>query len=378
MVVPINSSNSDSHEREVEAKDDCPRIFLSADLVGSTALKYALPERITPNGKNGRNHLEAIDQASLECVSEREKMEAPIPQAAQADDQYEDFRGQTWPRWMGVLKKFYSDFTVEYKGQWKRFGRGCAAELKRTDSGYNLDPEALAEPRLWKTLGDELIFVAEVRTAWDVLVLVYSFVEAVKEVRSRKVFLENSVDIKATAWYAGFPQKNGMLNLTSLNENRDDLEDDEKQTSVNSTVVDFLGPAMDAGFRISKFSNPSKMPLSVELALTLALGIKRYKNFVSRLGKLTFGYDGRESLKGVLRGNPYPVLWVDLVSDRVERKLLDSERKLLPHGADIEPHMVIQFCSSYIRFQKPIGMPFLPGSPGFFDGLDEAIVPDLT
>ena len=95
----------------------------------------------------------------------------------------------------------------------------------------------------------------------------------------------------------------------------------DRPLSAESEHFDFVGPLIDIGFRLSKFASLRKFVISADLAwLITAQGD----------AAMPFHYDGRESLKGVLNDQPYPIFWIDCNDDGDGRNPLDSiEDKVL-------------------------------------------------
>jgi hypothetical protein len=71
---------------------------------------------------------------------------------------------------------------------------------------------------------------------------------------------------------------------------------------VEQTIVDFLGPDIDAGFRIAQHADKRKLTIAANLAETLLL----YSPQKSIEGLRIVGY---RELKGVWNGRPYPIIW---------------------------------------------------------------------
>ena len=70
------------------------------------------------------------------------------------------------------------------------------------------------------------------------------------------------------------------------------------------TVVDFLGPDVDAGFRVAKFSDKKKLVVSANLSMCLISFCTGNSIDTSNLNIVSL-----EVLRGVWGGRPYPVVW---------------------------------------------------------------------
>ncbi len=101
------------------------------------------------------------------------------------------------------------------------------------------------------------------------------------------------------------------------------------KNNVPGVSRDFIGQSIDTGFRVSTASSSRKLMLSVELAHMLSLECIRVKGHPQRLPKVlvtnfAFHYDGRHTLKGVLDGIPYPLIWLDIEPDRLINSTEDA------------------------------------------------------
>ena len=147
----------------------------------------------------------------------------------------------------------------------------------------------LAKPSLWKALGDELLFVVELRQRTDAAHYLESFRTALQ--RASLNWQDNSdrFQFKGTAWLAGFPLGNVEVPVV-------------EQSGQPSLRPDFVGPQIDAGFRLKDHATPRKLVLSADLAYLLV---------VTAGHDLQMFFDGDQPLKGIMRGKPYPLVWLD-------------------------------------------------------------------
>ncbi len=114
------------------------------------------------------------------------------------------------------------------------------------------------------------------------------------------------LSIKAFSWIAPVsghvelaapPSQDVAAELRSLATNLK-TEDLLFRDSLNN--VDFIGPSIDAGFRLSRFARPLQLVVSPALAYYFLKGLKRTNDF---------RIVGFESLKGVAKGELYPAVW---------------------------------------------------------------------
>jgi len=174
--------------------------------------------------------------------------------------------------WLGFFWDFYRDFPLRFKKECDLVAKGI----------YGQTP--LPTPDIWKSLGDELIFVKEISHP-D---LVYRYIKAFRNsvINYRKEIEKKlPLSLKITAWTAGFPVINSEI-----------------KTDPESKKLDYIGPQIDIGFRLSKYSNYRKFVISVELALLLS----------NNSTDLKFFFDGRIDIKGVSISGGYPLFWIDM------------------------------------------------------------------
>ncbi|MBP2295937.1 hypothetical protein [Azospirillum rugosum] len=237
--------------------------------------------------------------------------------------------------WFSVIQKFYRHFNQSF--------------LTR----FNGEASTAQRPRLWKALGDELIYMVEVTETQFVASTVRRFVDAVFATRHIVRDMSRSLDLKASAWLADFPARNAIVDLNGLHDPLQEKPSAARRFSA-SAEYDYIGPSMDAGFRLGKLASRRKMPLSVELAYVLAEALS-----TNRTHGLIFGYEGRVELKGVLGGEDYPVLWLDVEDDRARCEANENEASLLGRKRTVDVPDIRQFCPSFITSSPWMEPPFL-------------------
>lgn len=201
---------------------------------------------------------------------------------------------------------FVADSDVQ---EWPRFFREFYQDLPaRFEKAYAHLPSAWLAPgdriRLWKTLGDEMLFEVEILRFQETLYHVWAFKRAISTFN--REWADKPLRLKGAAWLAGFPVTNVQVTITlpeSCGGHRDD----------------FIGPSIDTGFRLSRLATDRKLMVSADLALMLMDAVKELD-----AQKLVFYFDGWQHLRGVLGERPYPAIWVDLCDGAVplEEKLM--------------------------------------------------------
>lgn len=245
--------------------------------------------------------------------------------------------------WFSMVRSFYSDSQRFFEDSWAQALRA------HRDSGSPLQLNADA-PELWKTIGDEVLFTKEITHAHEALICLSVWLDVLRRVREM-LKKTNSLELKASAWLADFPIRNREIFLRVRNpsatssvekkveeavleeavtmsgptEDDSDWENDQLFNAFKrddaSITRDFIGQAIDTGFRVSAHATVRKLALSVELAHMLSMTcaqIAESKLNIPMLGStgFRFFFDGRQTLKGVMGGTPYPVIWLDAEPER--------------------------------------------------------------
>ncbi len=251
------------------------RLFLSADLAGSTAFK--------------------------------------------SDPENED--------WAAIFMKFYAGFWEMFE---KNFLKLCETNGKHCGNFTG------KKPKLWKTVGDEVIFVNRVESAVQVFAYMKAFKDTLKEYRLKLKGLDSQtkMDIKGNAWIASFPYPNQTFQLSSNSKSGESAIPNEwleKGADKEPHSYDFLGKGIDYGFRIGKNSRKDFLTISPALALIIC---RANNNSDVSPFKFDLLFDGMNELKGVLKGAQYPIFGLNTEFDS-DRKALSKLQEEL--GGNQEP-----------------------------------------
>lgn len=150
-----------------------------------------------------------------------------------------------------------------------------------------------AEVSVWKVIGDETVFQAEPRTSEEALLLTAAFYRAVVTYDAR--FFERwQLRIRGCIWAACFPDRNIVIAIREL-----------ADMGGEDSYVDYLGPYINLGFRLSPHVHFGQVIMSMNRAEVLARMLDWHG--------FRFHHLGRQVLKGVYRARPYPLF---LVSQR--------------------------------------------------------------
>jgi hypothetical protein len=214
--------------------------------------------------------------------------------------------------WVPKFQDFYSTFLSIFAAKYDAF---CGAHIDMCED-FRADI-----PKLWKTVGDEVIFVNRVASCAQVIAYVHAFNEAMDaySAKLRSDETTRELDVKGNGWLASFPYPNQTISL------RDQgaefiTENMERDADDNPHNYEFLGSGIDSGFRIAKNATPSFFTVSPSLALILCMP-PHNEDTLGKLGEFKLVFNGVNSLKGVIDGEDYPIVGIDTERDEARVKL---------------------------------------------------------
>lgn len=175
--------------------------------------------------------------------------------------------------------------------------------------------------KIWKYVGDELLFYIEVSELNQIPSHVAYFKEALlywnniplqktQDDDGNEINTENHPFLKGCIWLAQTPKIDKALWMKY-----------DPNNSNGKTLLDFVGPSIDCGFRIAKFSSQNHLILSVEV-LSECVKDQRFND--------SLYYLNSEFLKGVFNEEiEYPIFFliIDKQSETIDlnlRKVIDS------------------------------------------------------
>ncbi|MCB1078622.1 MAG: hypothetical protein KDM64_12410 [Verrucomicrobiae bacterium] len=223
--------------------------------------------------------------------------------------------------WLEIARSFYTAFPTFL--------------TSALDALSPVDPEA--KPSLWKAIGDELVFVAEIGRMEDIPTLLRAHRAAVNQ--WNRQYEATQVLVKAGAWLAGFPVMNSIIPGETPDRH------------------DYIGSSIDTGFRLCRFASPRRFVVGVEVAYVVA-----HLND-PLAGELH--YDGRHEIRGVLKGMPYPIIWVDCFADSKPPLLsavaMAEDKITGRHAEGSNPKELESFLTAWIKSTSgEIQFPFPP------------------
>jgi isopentenyldiphosphate isomerase len=165
----------------------------------------------------------------------------------------------------------------------------------------------------WKYVGDEVLLYLKIEDLdtlihmGDIIDSTHKIINSIDELIHRRYQESKQVlSIKGTNW-AGF-----VMPYTQRNKKDGDIKNCNFiiETPEDSSI-DFLGPEIDVGFRIAKYTHKKRLVVSADLAyILLSLESPVCKNL--RVLSL-------EELKGVWNGRRYPIIWHESKWEDVKR-----------------------------------------------------------
>ncbi|WP_295214682.1 hypothetical protein [uncultured Brevundimonas sp.] len=255
--------------------------------------------------------------------------------------------------WFPVLQGFYLETQRAFLSAWDQLSAG---EHSKIFWG--------PRPELWKVIGDEILFTKELTDHRQLQSTIHCWIEAIETTRQFLRKFERPLDVKCTAWTAGFPVVNKEVALPKevdlqgppvtnyvkeagrLLEERYSARPKSKKGKIE---VDYIGPSIDIGFRLSQFATNRKFMISVGAAYILTLSNK--KNPAIKLRSIR--YDGSAVLKGVFGGANYPLFWLDMSKDGDLSRLED---RLTPQtNCSLED--IHAFCSQFFEEARAYTFP---------------------
>lgn len=295
------------------------RLFLGADIIGSTALKQ------TRAGAH----------------------KAPTDQATKG------------PAWFSAIQGFYFEAAQAFLLDWQR-SRG------RSESPDQLYGDS---PRLWKTVGDEVLFVKDITDHRQVVITLHVWFRAILRMKEFLKAEHSALGIKSTCWTAGFPFRNREVVLDpNPSLGRGKVEDYYRESgrllneyysrkrNQPKIVIDYIGPSIDTGFRLSSYATDRKLIVSVDVAYLVSM-----TQFDGEVERIDFFYDGSVLLKGVFGGSNYPVFWIDMSEDS---SLARREDKLKTQSVAPKED-VKEYCDAFYKEHADFTFrPFVAGDVG--------------
>lgn len=229
-------------------------------------------------------------------------------------------------------------------------------------------------PSFWKGAGDEVLFSKTIESPLDAMAAVQAMLLLMTSHREnfQSKARTTRLDIKGTAWLAGFPLNNSEIVLGedgSLGANSGDdmldnfrlLADLEGKQERQDYRADFIGPSVDLGFRLRDHATARRLMISADLVWLLCRANKKCSPDQSQRCQLLqvprINYGNGASLKGVLDDEPYPLFWIEASPATA----LDSAEDTLLGRVDIPSRpnhveLLRNYCDTFLDNSHPLRM----------------------
>jgi len=204
---------------------------------------------------------------------------------------------------------------------------------------------------VWKFVGDEILFSAQIERHEAVAFHAIAFRDAINEYTAqlKKKPEHAALSLKGTFWGAGFPVSN--------------VEVAPKLGDGESAPRDYLGPCVDQGFRLCALADVRRIPISVDIAYMLATTTFHGQS------PLKVQCEEPKPHKGVPL--PYPHIWLDRLDGRESQ-----EDKILERRPVMDPSRLKPYLEELFTEKRPgLFKPFLVNDPS---GLFNTIPPEMA
>ena len=176
-----------------------------------------------------------------------------------------------------------------------------------------LDEEDMPEAGVWKVMGDEVIFVTLPRSAREAMLATRAFVRTVRDYDER-LAKRWPLRIRGACWAAELGRRNRQIDIPEMFGGSD-----------GEPYRDFLGPDVDTGFRLSAHSGHGEVIVSPNLVEAIAAA-------QSAAPQLCFHHFADKSLKGVIAGQPFPLIIAsDAAAPPAEARAITADVALVAH-----------------------------------------------
>jgi len=195
--------------------------------------------------------------------------------------------------------------------------------------------------KLWKPVGDELIFTCIVEHERDIYDAVRVWIEAMDQYDT--TLAKNGLATKGGAFVATFP---GPDSESSVPRDPFDEDSDKSVAELNRLahqrrnntkyVYDYFGPSIDTGFRVFGACDSRHFTLSVEVAWAMSRcatesGVNNSEHHLDDVVLM----DTRH-LKGVWSGRDYPIFAIDRKHTDLVHQALRKIRDTTVSAADVQ------------------------------------------
>jgi class 3 adenylate cyclase len=157
---------------------------------------------------------------------------------------------------------------------------------------YFFDEDDVPQGGVWKVMGDEVVFAVLPQSLRHAHRVAAAFCDAVASYDAR-IAGRWPLRIRGCCWGAEMGARNRAIEIPEMLGGSEDRP-----------YLDFLGPDIDIGFRLSGHSRPGELIVSPNLAEAFAA--------LEEQRGLRYHFVGEAPLKGVCGGQPFPLVLVSL------------------------------------------------------------------
>lgn len=221
--------------------------------------------------------------------------------------------------------KIKNDSECQWIPAISEFLQGTHAKFQDNLISIGIEDEKLNEKlKLWKTIGDEVLFYFEAEKNTEVLKAVKAFQNTITDM-NKPNNKKNSMLYKGTVWGGHIPYYNTQIETADR--------------------IDFLGRAVDAGFRLSKIATKRKLIIALDVLWLCCKSIIELEKGQAR-DEMTLDiyYEGKSTLKGVFNDKYTPIFWIDSAKDR-KNKYPDEWRGRVT----CDHRAVVDYLTLYLR-----------------------------
>ncbi len=144
------------------------------------------------------------------------------------------------------------------------------------------EQEGVPECSVWRVQGDEIIFIAMPTSEDEMRLINAAFLRTIHDC-NEVIMKPHGLSVRGCCWAAQLAGRNRAIHIPEL----------------HPSYMDYLGPDVDTGFRLSSFADAGEVSFSYNV-----LGVFEALPSCS----LPFRLAGMSVLKGVLRHEPYPIV----------------------------------------------------------------------
>ncbi|MCO4770803.1 MAG: hypothetical protein KDA24_12295 [Deltaproteobacteria bacterium] len=183
------------------------------------------------------------------------------------------------PKWIDAFAAFFAELPLHLMGQ------VAAHSAHRSD---------VPDFSVWKVMGDEILFIAKPRDIDEARLFVAALRQATLDF-DRSLAERWPLHVRSAAWGAAIGSRNRAIEIPEMPGQRD-----------GSPYLDYLGPDIDIGFRLSGHARAGELIIAPLLAESLCARPNP---------EIELHAVGAESLKGVAQGRPVPLILATKASE---------------------------------------------------------------